>query len=180
MFSVEMLSKKEPRELLLTRLQGLVERRPTCPLEEDFSPNFGNKAPNTEFGLPRCCHTPHSSVSVLVCQSIAVLSAKSRTFTTRRHHATSTSHRFGPFGSHDVNPTEALVESFPSLLPIKNPFGNRSRRFRRKRILSVDQQGSIWTANELEMREWDAILHMGLCGECTHPRIELLAEDILI
>ena len=87
---------------------------------------------------------------------------------------------FGPFGSHDVNPTEALVESFPSLLPIKNPFGNGSSEVSiEKRILSVDQQGSIWTANELEMREWDAILHMGLCGECTHPRIELLAEDML-
>ncbi len=87
---------------------------------------------------------------------------------------------FGPFGSHDVNPTEALVESFPSLLPIKNPFGNGSSEVSiEKRILSVDQQGSIWTANELEMREWDAILHMGLCGECMHPRIELLAEDML-
>ena len=87
---------------------------------------------------------------------------------------------FGPFGSHDVNPTEALVESFPSLLPIRNPFGNGSSEVSiEKRILTVDQQGSIWTANELEMREWDAILHMGLCGECTHPRIELLAEDML-
>ena len=87
---------------------------------------------------------------------------------------------FGPFGSHDVNPTEALVESFPSLLPIKNPFGSGSSEVSiEKRILTVDQQGSIWTANELEMREWDAILHMGLCGECMHPRIELLAEDML-
>ena len=87
---------------------------------------------------------------------------------------------FGPFGSHDVNPTEALVDSFPSLLPIKNPFGIGSSEVSiEKRVLSVDQQGSIWAANELEMREWDAILHMGLCGECMHPRIELLAEDML-
>ena len=30
---------------------------------------------------------------------------------------------FGPFGTHQQNPTETIVKSFPSLLPIKNPFG---------------------------------------------------------
>ena len=87
---------------------------------------------------------------------------------------------FGPFGSHEVNTTEILVESFPSLIPIKNPFGRGSSEMSiEKHVLSVDEHGSMWTANELASREWDAILHLGLCGECTQPRIELLAEDAL-
>lgn len=87
---------------------------------------------------------------------------------------------FGPFGSHDVNPTQAIVEKFPSLLPIKNPFGRGSSEMSiEKLVLSVDEKGSTWTANELASREWDAILHLGLCGECKRPRIELQAEDIL-
>ena len=61
-----------------------------------------------------------------------------------------------------------------SLIPIKNPFGRGSSEVLiEKRILSVDESGSRWTANELNKREWDAILHLGLCGECTSPRIEL-------
>ncbi|MBJ14924.1 MAG: hypothetical protein CMB70_06110 [Euryarchaeota archaeon] len=87
---------------------------------------------------------------------------------------------FGPFGSHETNPTESIVNTFPTILPIKNPFGPGSSEVSiEKRILSVDQLGSIWTAKELELREWDAILHLGLCGECTSPRLELLAEDKL-
>ena len=87
---------------------------------------------------------------------------------------------FGSFGSHEVNPTQAIVEMFPALLPIKNPFGRGSSEMSiEKQILSVDEEGSMWTANELASREWDAILHLGLCGECKQPRIELRAEDIL-
>lgn len=87
---------------------------------------------------------------------------------------------FGPFGNHDVNPTEGIVESFPSLVPIKNPFGKGSSEVSvEKRILTVDEMGSQWAANELDSREWDAILHLGLCGECTRPRIEVRAQDKL-
>jgi pyrrolidone-carboxylate peptidase len=87
---------------------------------------------------------------------------------------------FGPFGNHDVNPTEAIVQSFPSLIPIKNPFGKGSSEVSvEKRILTVDEIGTQWAANELESREWDAILHLGLCGECTRPRIEVRAQDNL-
>jgi 8-oxo-dGTP diphosphatase len=87
---------------------------------------------------------------------------------------------FGPFGTHQQNPTETIVKSFPSLLPIKNPFGRGASEVSiEKHVLSVDKQGSHWTANELEHREWDAILHLGLCGECTVPRIELRAQDRL-
>ncbi len=87
---------------------------------------------------------------------------------------------FGAFGSHEENPTESIVNAFPSLLPIKNPFGRGSSEMSiEKRILSVDHAGSIWTATQLDAREWDAILHLGLCGECTRPRIELQAEDLL-
>jgi 8-oxo-dGTP diphosphatase len=87
---------------------------------------------------------------------------------------------FGPFGDHDVNPTEAIVDSFPSLIPIKNPFGRGSSEVSiEKHVLSVDEEGSRWTANELGSREWDAILHLGLCGECIRPRIEVRAQDLL-
>ena len=87
---------------------------------------------------------------------------------------------FGPFGAHDVNPTEQIVNSFPSLIPIKNPFGRGSSEVSvEKHVLSVDENGSQWAANELEDREWDAILHLGLCGECTTPRIEILAQNML-
>ena len=73
---------------------------------------------------------------------------------------------FGPFGSHEENPTESIVNAFPSLLPIKNPFGRGSSEMSiEKRILSVDHAGSIWTATQLDAREWDAILHLGLCGD---------------
>ena len=87
---------------------------------------------------------------------------------------------FGPFGSHEANPTESIVNTFPSILPIKNPFGDGSSEISiERRVLSVDHQGSTWTAKELELREWDAILHLGLCGECTRPRLEILAKDKL-
>ena len=45
-----------------------------------------------------------------------------------------------------------------------------------KHVLSVDEHGQV-DRKQLASREWDAILHLGLCGECTQPRIELLAED---
>ena len=81
---------------------------------------------------------------------------------------------FGPFGEHEVNPTEAIVQLFPSLIPIKNPFGKGSSEVSiEKRVLTVDELGSQWTAHELASREWDAILHLGLCGQCTRPRIEV-------
>ena len=87
---------------------------------------------------------------------------------------------FGPFGTHQQNPTETIVKSFPSLLPIKNPFGRGASEVSiEKHVLSVDKRGAHWTADELEHREWDAILHLGLCGECTVPRIELRAQDRL-
>jgi len=87
---------------------------------------------------------------------------------------------FGPFGEHEVNPTEAIVQSFPSLIPIKNPFGKGSSEVSiEKRVLTVDELGSQWTAHELASREWDAILHLGLCGQCTRPRIEVRAQDKL-
>ena len=87
---------------------------------------------------------------------------------------------FEPFGSYEINPTELIVNSFPSTLPLKNPFGRGSSEVSiEKRVLNVDESGSNWTAQQLESREWDAILHLGLCGECTRPRIETRAEDLL-
>jgi 8-oxo-dGTP diphosphatase len=87
---------------------------------------------------------------------------------------------FTPFGDHVENISEKLVNSMPTVLPIKNPFGPGGSEISvEKKILSVDVAGSTWTSEELESREWDAILHLGLCGECTNPRIELRAQDSL-
>ena len=87
---------------------------------------------------------------------------------------------FTPFGEHVENISEKLVHSMPSVLPIKNPFGPGGSEISvEKKILTVDLAGSTWTRDELHSREWDAILHLGLCGECTEPRIELRAQDCL-
>jgi len=87
---------------------------------------------------------------------------------------------FMPFGDHVDNISEKLVNSMPLVLPIRNPFGpGRSEISIEKKILTVDVEGSTWTQDELETREWDAILHLGLCGDCTDARIELRAQDAL-
>ena len=87
---------------------------------------------------------------------------------------------FLPFGEHVENISEKLVTAMPSVLPVKNPFGpGRSEISIEKKILTVDVAGSTWTKDELESREWDAILHLGLCGECTEARLELRAQDAL-
>ena len=87
---------------------------------------------------------------------------------------------FMPFGEHVENISEKLVNSMPTVLPIRNPFGpGRSEISIEKKILTVDVEGSTWTRDQLESREWDAILHLGLCGECTDSRIELRAQDAL-
>ena len=36
---------------------------------------------------------------------------------------------FGPFGSHEINPTESIVSTIPTILPIKNTFGPGSSEF---------------------------------------------------
>ena len=87
---------------------------------------------------------------------------------------------FMPFGEHLENISEKLVNSMPTVLPVRNPFGPGGSEISiEKKILTVDAEGSIWTKDQLESREWDAILHLGLCGECTDSRIELLAQDAL-
>ena len=87
---------------------------------------------------------------------------------------------FTPFGNHVENISEKIVQAMPTVLPIRNPFGPGGSEISiEKKILTVDVAGSTWAGNELESREWDAILHLGLCGECTEPRIELRAQDSL-
>lgn len=87
---------------------------------------------------------------------------------------------FMPFGNHVENISEKLVNAMPTVLPVRNPFGpGRSEISIEKKILTVDIAGSTWTKDELESREWDAILHLGLCGDCTEARIELRAQDVL-
>ena len=87
---------------------------------------------------------------------------------------------FTPFGNHVENISEKIVQAMPTVLPIRNPFGPGGSEISiEKKILTVDVSGSTWAGNELESREWDAILHLGLCGECTEPRIELRAQDSL-
>ena len=93
MLSVEMLSKEKSWYRCEQGGKDWTKCPPHADAKEDFSPNFGDDTPNTKFGLTRCSHTPHHMVSVLVCQSVAGLSAKSRTFTIRLPYATGTSHR---------------------------------------------------------------------------------------
>ena len=47
-------------------------------------------------------------------------------------------------------------------------------------VLSVDTAGSMTVANRIASGEsWDAVLHLGVCGTCTVPRLETLAADRL-
>lgn len=48
------------------------------------------------------------------------------------------------------------------------------------RLLSVDASGAAETAQRLtDGTQWDAILHLGLCGTCTHARLEWMGRDRL-
>lgn len=88
---------------------------------------------------------------------------------------------FGAFSTHEVNPTEALVRDWPDTMEVRDPWGDHVERVHvDARVLSVDQAGASETARRIQEGErWDAVLHLGLCGSCTHARLEWLGRDAL-
>ena len=88
---------------------------------------------------------------------------------------------FGAFSTHATNPTEALVQAWPERMEVRDPWGERSEAVSvEARVLTVDAAGASETATRLQAGEhWDAILHLGLCGSCTHARLEWLGRDAM-
>ena len=86
---------------------------------------------------------------------------------------------FGAFASHSVNPTEALVETWPNAMKVHDPWSHASEDVTvEPRVLSVDEVGASETAKRLlEGERWDAVLHLGLCGTCTNARLEWMGRD---
>ena len=88
---------------------------------------------------------------------------------------------FGAFSDHAVNPTESLVRTWPTMMDVRDPWTDASEVVEvEARLLSVDASGAAETAQRLtDGTRWDAILHLGLCGTCTHARLEWMGRDRL-
>lgn len=93
---------------------------------------------------------------------------------------------FEPFGGSDVNVSMDITRALPREKTSPNPWiGLRGHTHSiqvsiETQILSVDEHGSRMVADQLMSgTNWDAILHLGVCGECTVPRLETLARDAL-
>jgi len=86
---------------------------------------------------------------------------------------------FKPFGKHDSNISELVVDSLESLLELADPYGlaDNVNCTIDTLILSVDESGSK-TVSELST-EYDFILHLGLCEKCEYVRIETKAHNEL-
>ena len=94
---------------------------------------------------------------------------------------------FEVFSKHSKNISEDLVLTLPNELLIADPWG-KSRPYDiasievklEKEILSVDENGSRRISSRIDSGDtWDAIIHLGLCGSCEIPRVELVASNIL-
>ena len=88
---------------------------------------------------------------------------------------------FGAFSDHTVNPTESLVRTWPTTMVVRDPWTDASEPVEvEARLLSVDASGAAETAQRLtDGTRWDAILHLGLCGTCSHARLEWMGRDRL-
>ncbi len=93
---------------------------------------------------------------------------------------------FEPFGGSNVNVSKDVVDAFEERILVEDPWKDfaLSRPSLpvdvERSILSVDRAGSLKVAKRIENGEsWSAILHLGVCGSCTVPRIETIAEDRL-
>lgn len=86
---------------------------------------------------------------------------------------------FGAFSSHATNPTEALVQAWPDVMEVHDPWSDQLESVSvEARVLTVDEDGATETAKRLQAGElWDAILHLGLCGSCSNARLEWLGRD---
>ena len=88
---------------------------------------------------------------------------------------------FEPFGTHDTNPSQDVALRLQGTHQISDSSGRVVQEFEiTTRILSVDHLGATETSNAVRSGEkWDAILHIGLCASCEHPRLEQRAQDVL-
>ena len=88
---------------------------------------------------------------------------------------------FGAFSDHAVNPTESLVQAWPATMEVRDPWTDASETVEvETRLLSVDASGAAETSQRLsDGIRWDAVLHLGLCGTCTHARLEWMGRDRL-
>ena len=86
---------------------------------------------------------------------------------------------FGAFSTHATNPTEALVRTWPDVMEVHDPWSDQSELVHvEARVLTVDEDGASETAMRLQAGEdWDAVLHLGLCGSCSNARLEWLGRD---
>ena len=135
-----------------------------------------------------CFHTPHCTVvSVLICQDDGYSFGKSIKSPPRQGNgmARILVTGFEPFGSHQRNISSELVELLPLTLQLNDPWADLRQHAVESidvtietRVLSVDEAGSTEIASALSQgKNWDAILHIGLCESCLIPRIETLAQD---
>ena len=94
---------------------------------------------------------------------------------------------FEPFGGSDVNVSQDLVHAIASVMLLGDPWKEVRHTSSAEVeveiegvVLPVDKEGSLATARRLLSGEsWDGIVHLGVCGTCTTPRLELRAQDEL-
>ena len=90
---------------------------------------------------------------------------------------------FEPFGVHDVNPSQQLVEkllgtTFSTKLEAKSPYGFEDKNIAIEvfgKVLSVDEEGSQYSTDFIS--EVDAVIHVGLNENAENIRIEMCAVN---
>lgn len=78
---------------------------------------------------------------------------------------------FEPFGNHEVNVSGQVAKSVSGKIVRGHKIESH--------ILTVDNEGSKFTANLLKTKRYAAIVHLGLAEKSSNPRIEVRAKDIL-
>ena len=93
---------------------------------------------------------------------------------------------FEPFGGSDVNISMDVVNALSDAMLVDDPWSALRESPKpvsvelERLVLSVDKAGSMTVANRIASGEtWDAVLHLGVCGTCTVPRLETIAADRL-
>ena len=92
---------------------------------------------------------------------------------------------FEPFADYHQNISQIVVEQFPTLLRLDDPWSDLRQDLLEsielsveKMVLSVDGEGASKVSRLLnDGCKWDAIVHLGLCGSCEKTRIETLAQN---
>ena len=88
---------------------------------------------------------------------------------------------FEPFGEHDTNISQRVANRFQASHQLMDPWTGQPFPIRVETdVLTVDERGAQRTAKRVRNgRQWDAILHVGLCESCVTPRLEQVAHDRL-